>query len=244
MATSTSGMGNVVNANSLPTEGTANRTPSSDLGKDEFLQILAVQLSNQDPLEPTSDTDFIAQMAQFTSLEQMQAMAASTESSQAYNLIGKDVLATVTDEKGLSQQIVGRVESVRRSNNTEYVVMGTYLVPLKSVVQVYDSGMTKDTVFAQAASYIGKFVEGEIPTNKVDSSGNVVYDKVSGEVEYVFKNDSDGLMYVKLKDDSKNKDVKIMVNYLTQVGGQPVKTDAAENAPSTDTGEGESTEKV
>lgn len=224
--TSTNSTGNVINANTLPVESTSKRTASSNLGKDEFLQILAVQLSNQDPLEPASDTEFIAQMAQFTSLEQMQAMAASSESSQAYNLIGKDVLANVTDEKGYAQQIVGRVESVRRSNNTEYVVMGSYLVPLKSIIQVYDSGVSNDTIFAQASNYIGKYVEGEVPTNKVDETGNKIYDKVSGEVEYVFKNDSDGLMYVKLKDTATSKDVKVMVNYLTQVGGQPVKAES------------------
>lgn len=53
------------------------KTPSSTLGKDEFLKILMVQLQNQDPLNPMEDKEFIAQMAQFTSLEQMTKMASS-----------------------------------------------------------------------------------------------------------------------------------------------------------------------
>jgi flagellar basal-body rod modification protein FlgD len=200
--------------------------PSSELGKTEFLQILAVQLSNQDPLEPTSDTEFIAQMAQFSSLEQMQAMAMASESARAYSLIGKDVLAVVTDEKGAQQQIVGRVDSIMRKSNTEYVVMGQYLVPLKSVSQVYDSGMTNDALFAQAANYIGKYVEGEVPTSRTDANGNAVYDKISGEVEYVYKNEADGLLYVKLKDTDSLKDMKVMINYITRVSAERINAEA------------------
>ncbi|EKN63887.1 flagellar hook assembly protein FlgD [Schinkia azotoformans] len=55
------------------------KAPSNNLGKDEFLKILMVQLQNQDPLNPMEDKEFIAQMAQFTSLEQMTKMASSFE---------------------------------------------------------------------------------------------------------------------------------------------------------------------
>lgn len=66
------------------TGGTPGLTGSSplsngNLGRDAFLQLLVTQLQNQDPLSPMEDADFIAQMAQFASLEKLTQMADSLE---------------------------------------------------------------------------------------------------------------------------------------------------------------------
>jgi len=58
-----------------------NSTANNDLGKDEFLQLLVAQLRNQDPLEPMEDMQFIAQMAQFSELEQIVNMNESLNNS-------------------------------------------------------------------------------------------------------------------------------------------------------------------
>lgn len=87
---------------------------NSTLGKDAFLQILITQLQNQDPTNPMDDREFIAQMAQFSSLEQMQNMTKAMENlliSQQQtqlmsytNFIGKEVkwheITDKLDEKG------------------------------------------------------------------------------------------------------------------------------------------------
>ena len=74
------------------------RVPMKTLGQDEFLQLLVVQMRNQDPLKPVSDTEFIAQMAQFSNLEQTKAMSSdiaqlrqSSAFTQATALMGKQV---------------------------------------------------------------------------------------------------------------------------------------------------------
>ena len=71
---------------------------SQNMGKDDFLKILITQLTTQDPTSPMQDKDFIAQMAQFSSLEQMTNMSTNfgkvqdvLSASQAVSTLGKNV---------------------------------------------------------------------------------------------------------------------------------------------------------
>jgi len=78
-----------------------------DLGRDEFLRMLIAQLENQDPLDPQDATEFTAQLAQFTSLDQLVSMRASIDSLaraqtsgqalSAASLIGRDVVVEGSD---------------------------------------------------------------------------------------------------------------------------------------------------
>lgn len=73
-------------------KGIEIRATPKQLGKDDFLKLLITQLSKQDPTNPVKDQDFIAQMAQFSSLEQMKNISTSMqrmEARQSYTLVGK-----------------------------------------------------------------------------------------------------------------------------------------------------------
>ncbi|MGH7215525.1 MAG: flagellar hook capping FlgD N-terminal domain-containing protein [Tepidisphaeraceae bacterium] len=59
---------------------TSASTPTNQLGRDVFLRLLTTQLANQDPMQPQADGEFIAQLAQFSSLEQLTNMQATLES--------------------------------------------------------------------------------------------------------------------------------------------------------------------
>ncbi|MDX1960713.1 MAG: flagellar hook capping FlgD N-terminal domain-containing protein [Leptospiraceae bacterium] len=75
-------------------KGIEVRATPKQLGKDDFLRLLLTQLSKQDPTNPMKDQDFIAQMAQFSSLEQMKNISTSMqklEMRQSYMLVGKVV---------------------------------------------------------------------------------------------------------------------------------------------------------
>ncbi len=84
-----------------------NSGPTDELGKDAFLKLLTTQLQHQDPLNPMENAEFVAQLAQFSSLEQLQGLSDGMESLYLVNmsmnnaaltgLIGKDVVATGND---------------------------------------------------------------------------------------------------------------------------------------------------
>ena len=112
---------------------------SSDLGKDDFLKLLVTQMQYQDPLNPQADTDFIAQLAQFSSLEQMQNLNQTNTNSQAFNLVGKEVLIENTNSKGETTQVRGTVDYVTVKNGTAYLSIDDELYSIDNLVTVMDS---------------------------------------------------------------------------------------------------------
>ncbi|WP_156478592.1 flagellar hook capping FlgD N-terminal domain-containing protein [Anaerosporomusa subterranea] len=112
---------------------TTNKSANDELGKDAFLKLLITQLSNQDPLSPTNDTEFISQMAQFSALEQMTNLNSSMTSVQAASMIGK--LITWAED---GEELGGLVSAVRISNGEPSLVVGEKTVKLSTVMSVWD----------------------------------------------------------------------------------------------------------
>lgn len=114
------------------------REVNNQLGKDEFLKILIVQLQNQDPLNPMEDKDFIAQMAQFSTLEQMQNMGKDFQSLKAMSLVGKMIYGEMNlDNSSQVIPVLGRVDSAKFSNGRMYLQVGGYTLPLEDLVAVF-----------------------------------------------------------------------------------------------------------
>lgn len=92
-----------------------NTKGTSALGKDAFLQLLVTQLQHQDPLSPQDNSEFVAQLAQFSSLEELQNLSSSMNNSQALSIVGKYVVVEVGKSKGLSETttITGYVDYVQ-----------------------------------------------------------------------------------------------------------------------------------
>lgn len=101
-------------------------TDKTALGKDAFLQLLAAQMRYQDPLNPSTDTQFVSQLAQFSQLEQLQNLNETNINSQAFGLVGKTVLLTQTDSSGMQYQIGGKVDLVEISGGKTYLWMNGY----------------------------------------------------------------------------------------------------------------------
>ena len=117
---------------------TNERVASNELGKDDFLKLLITQLQNQDPTEPMENQEFIAQMAQFSSLEQMTNMSTSfakmasfISSQEATGTLGKTVELNVGDTT-----TTGIVEGATRGDNPQILVNGMYYT-LDKIAAVY-----------------------------------------------------------------------------------------------------------
>jgi flagellar basal-body rod modification protein FlgD len=85
------------------------RSVDNNLGKDDFLKLLVTQMRYQDPLKPMEDKEFISQLAQFSSLEQMMNVGQATNMNWGVSLLGKDVLGM--DENGVA--VAGVAKSIR-----------------------------------------------------------------------------------------------------------------------------------
>jgi len=112
----------------------------NSMDKDAFLQLLVAQMKYQDPLEPTSNTEYIAQYAQFSQVEQIQNMAATMELTRASSMVGKLVEVETTDSAGNAQSIRGTVEYVSYEGGKAFVSIDGALYSTDDVVAVIDEG--------------------------------------------------------------------------------------------------------
>lgn len=134
-----SGTGTITYAAKTETKSNNN---GLTVNTDTFLKLLVAQIQYQDPLEPQSDTQFVTQLAQMSSMEQMQAMNATLTSSQAYDMLGKYVYAEVVDEKtGKAQAYMGKVTSAFIENGNPYVMLGDIAIPMDKIKEIFDPSL-------------------------------------------------------------------------------------------------------
>lgn len=118
-----------------------SRQDHNQLGKDAFLKLLITQLKYQDPLNPMEDREFIAQLAQFSTLELMQNLSNDFTSMKAMGLIDKVVYAEKRMENSAGIiPIYGRVEGVSVVNGKVTLHVNGYDVALEDVKEIYSVG--------------------------------------------------------------------------------------------------------
>jgi flagellar basal-body rod modification protein FlgD len=129
------------------------RVPKQILGQEDFLKLLSVQFKAQDPMKPMEDTAFIAQMAQFSSLEQSQTltqqmtqMRSNQDIVAANSYIGRQV----TLDAGKGQVVKGNVTGVEITDGVPRLTVGDSTYPLSSVLFV-EAGASVPTPSPAAA---------------------------------------------------------------------------------------------
>lgn len=128
----------VTNNQTTELEEALKKGKDNGLDKDAFLGLLVAQMKYQDPLEPTSNTEFVSQYATFSELEQMNNMSTTLELSRASSLVGQIVSVNTTDTKGMTVPLQGKVDYVNYKNNKAFVSIGGVEYSLDDVFAVAD----------------------------------------------------------------------------------------------------------
>ncbi|HOF87737.1 MAG TPA: flagellar hook capping FlgD N-terminal domain-containing protein [Armatimonadota bacterium] len=129
-----------VQSSTADTTASATRSLDQQLNKHSFLQLLITQLQSQDPLKPMSDREFVAELAQFSSLEQMQQtnqalqqLGDSMRLSAATGYLGRTITA---QEASDGTTVVGKVSAVTVLDGQPHLVVGAALIAPDAVSRV------------------------------------------------------------------------------------------------------------
>lgn len=135
---------------SSTTKSSQKEEKSNELGYDQFLQILCAEMQYQDPLEPTSNTEYIAQLATFSQLESQLSVQSTIEASSANDLVGKYVIMKVTSSTtGETSYIAGTCDYVLHQNGETYLSVNDGLYSLADLDTVADADYMEAVTLAE-----------------------------------------------------------------------------------------------
>lgn len=126
------------------------------VSSETFLSLLVAEMTNQDPMEPTSNTEFVTQMAQFTSLQYSKDAATYAQSNYASSLVGK----TVTAQKMDGSEVVtktGVVDSVMKSGDSYTIKIDGVSFDISKVISIADA-RTDSTGTGSGSSSLGELI--------------------------------------------------------------------------------------
>lgn len=157
------------------TSGTSSKSSAtSALGMDAFLNLLAKEMSSQDVMNPMSNTEFISQMAQFTSLQEMSNVNKVSMTQLGASMVGKRVTVAAFDSTGKYAETSGVVTNCDYSSASPSVVVNGKYYDLSSVMEVVSD--PSSSAFQYGASLVGK----KVAVSAKDSAGKVT--QITGTV--------------------------------------------------------------
>lgn len=115
--------GQIVSTSSTDSTSSASKTTSGEktISSDTFLALLVAEMQNQDPLEPTSNTEWVSQYATFTQVEGINEMSGSMDLMRASGLVGQNVIMKTTSSTGESSYVQGVVDFVTYEDGEAYL---------------------------------------------------------------------------------------------------------------------------
>ena len=200
------------------------KASNSSLDKDAFLQLLVAQMKYQDPLEPTSNTEYISQLATFSELEEMQNLTSGMTLQRASGLVGQYVFMKVTDSSGNTSYPEGTVDYVVYENNKAYLSIGDNLYSIDDLDTVADSNYVQAGKVAEA--FVGEMnklpVPAKVTADNLKSIGDLitVYENMT-EYQQDFLGDENTALYEEYVKKFQELAVTPVSNFITEVGKLP-----------------------
>ncbi len=224
------------------------------INSDTFLNLLVAEMTNQDPMEPTSNTEFVTQMAQFSSLTYSKQSAEFSKSNYASSLVGKTVTASKMDGSTLVTK-TGVVESVMKNGDDYTIKVGGVSFDISNVTAISDtnaadndqqlSGSSLGDYIAKASMMIGMAATVQTKSDKgtVLDSGLVTSIQVKdGKINVIINNKAYALedivevAYATLEpDDSTNGTTGGDTSASGKTDGADESTGASDSTDDTDT---------
>ncbi|WP_251860484.1 flagellar hook capping FlgD N-terminal domain-containing protein [Clostridium sp. Marseille-Q2269] len=195
--------------------GTRIVKKGQDLDKNAFFKILAAELSNQDPTNAKDGTEYVSQLAQFSSLEQMANLNSMMKLTGASSFVGKTVLLRKFNEQG--EQYAGVVRNVIKDGDEiklsiEYSPGQVGEFPMEDVINITDDinqNSQYNNDLLNAVNLIGKSVQM--------SDGK---ENMAGVVKGVSRNGLGVAVKVTVTKDGKEQDIDVPFEWVTRVDEQ------------------------
>ena len=164
--------GNLVEKPSYYNSTKTGKTNSNDsLDKQAFLQLLVAEMKYQDPLEPSSNTDYVAQLATFSQVESMQNMQLTYQQQQGSLLVGQPVIMRTENSNGETGYICGRVEYMVTEDSKVYLSINGALYDIDDLDTVLEEDYYQNVVLKkdeEDSSNAGNAAESEDTTEKTE----------------------------------------------------------------------------
>ncbi|MBR1693682.1 MAG: flagellar hook capping protein [Lachnospiraceae bacterium] len=197
---------------------------NNGLDKEAFLQLLVAQMKYQDPLEPTSNTEYISQLATFSELEEMQNLVSNSDMQRANDLVGKTVTMKVTTSSGAETYEQGVVDYVTYEgsktllgiNGSEYSLDDLLEVADTDYVEAYSMATAVVTAMNKLPAVVNLGLESK---DAVDSITKVYDDMNDYQKSFLSKEQKDAIEAYRQKMDELVKKAEQQAANQTAGGG-------------------------
>lgn len=133
-----SAVSSIANSSNSYSATSKGKTSGSDLDKEAFLNLLVTQMQYQDPLNPSDNTEYMSQLAQYSALEAQLNISDTLEKGNNLNLVGKYVIMNTTDASGKQAMISGLVEYATVKDGDVYLSVNNTYYPAEDLDSVID----------------------------------------------------------------------------------------------------------